>query len=167
MTVRYQAAPRPAHPWWALAAWIGVCLAAGAVGSWFTFDAVRTWYPTLQKPEWNPPASVFGPVWTTLYVLMGVAAWRVWRRHPETEVRPALRLFGVQLLLNAAWSGLFFGLRAPGWAFLELLVLWAAILATTLQFRRLDRPAAWLLAPYLAWVSFAGVLNFTIWRLNG
>lgn len=166
MTVRYQSTPRPLHPGLALLAWIGVCLAAGALGSWFTFDAVRTWYPTLQKPAWNPPASVFGPVWTTLYVLMGTAAWRIWRRSTQANVRPALRLFGIQLLLNTVWSGLFFGLHAPGLAFLELVLLWAAILATLLHFRPLDRPAAWLLAPYLAWVSFAGLLNFTIWRLN-
>jgi len=167
MTARYQIASRPAHPWLALAVWIGVCLAAGGLGSFFTFEAVRTWYPTLQKPAWNPPAWVFGPVWTTLYVLMGTAAWRVWCRKSQVEVRPALRTFGVQLALNAAWSGLFFGMHAPGWAFLELLFLWAALLATVLQFRRLDGPSAWLLAPYLAWVTFAGVLNFTVWRLNG
>jgi len=166
MSVRYRTTTEPARSGWALAFWIGICLAAGGIGSFFTFDAVRTWYPTLQKPEWNPPAWVFGPVWSTLYVLMGIAAWRVSGQKGRAEVRPALRLFGLQLLLNAAWSGLFFGLRAPGWAFLELLLLWAGILATLLQFRRLDRLAAWLLAPYLAWVTFAGFLNFTIWRLN-
>jgi tryptophan-rich sensory protein len=148
-----------------LAAWIGVCLAASGIGSYFTFESVQTWYPTLQKPAWTPPSWVFGPVWTTLYVLMGTAAWRVWR-HSGLAARAALTLFGIQLVLNTAWSGLFFGLRAPGLAFVELVLLWAAILATLLRFRPLDRPAAWLLAPYLAWVTFAGGLNLALWQLN-
>lgn len=165
MSATYGATRQPAHPWWGLAAWIGVCLAAGGIGSYFTFEAVQTWYPTLQKPAWTPPSWVFGPVWTTLYVLMGTAAWRVWRRSGP-EARAALTLFGVQLVLNTAWSGLFFGLRMPGLAFFELVLLWAAILATLLRFRSLDRLAAWLLAPYLAWVTFAGGLNLAIWQLN-
>lgn len=166
MSVTYGSARRPAHPWWGLAAWIGLCLAAGGIGSYFTFESVQSWYPTLQKPAWTPPSWVFGPVWSTLYVLMGVAAWRVWRCPFGPEVRGALTLFGVQLVLNTLWSGLFFGLRSPGPAFFELVLLWVFIAATLLRFRRLDRTAAWLLVPYLAWVTFAGGLNFTIWQLN-
>jgi tryptophan-rich sensory protein len=154
------------HPWIGLVFFLLVCLAAGGIGGWFTSASVSTWYPTLRKPEWNPPAWVFGPVWTTLYLMMGTAAWRVWRARSFQGAAPGLGLFGLQLVLNTLWSIVFFGLRAPGAAFFELALLWLAILATTLQFRRIDPVAAWLMVPYLAWVTFAGALNFTIWRMN-
>jgi tryptophan-rich sensory protein len=139
---------------------------AGGIGSWTTFESVRTWYPTLVKPSWNPPAWIFGPVWTTLYLLMSIAVWRVWRRR---EGAAALRLalaYGGHLVLNALWSVLFFGLRRPDLALLEIVLLWSVLAVLQFRLARFDRPAALLWAPYLAWVSFAGVLNFTIVRLN-
>jgi translocator protein len=110
--------------------------------------------------------SVFGPVWTTLYVLMGIAAWLVWTTAGFRTARTALMLFALQLLLNGAWSWLFFGLHEPGWAFLDIVGLWIAIAATTVAFFGHRQTAGWLLMPYLAWVSFAGMLNFAIWTLN-
>lgn len=146
-----------------LAAWLALCFAAAAFGTQF---GPGDWYAALRKPAWNPPNRLFGPVWTVLYTMMGVAAWLVWRRGGwRAQARP-LGLFMVQLALNAAWSGLFFGLRRPDLAFGEILLLWAAILATALAFRPVSAAAGWLLVPYLAWVGFAAVLNFTLWRLN-
>jgi len=139
---------------------------AAAIGGYATSLGLDAWYRALAKPSWNPPDWVFGPVWTLLYVLMALAAWLVWLRGWKAA-RYALALFVVQLILNAAWSWLFFGLRQPGWAFVEIVVLLAAIIATTVAFARVKPIAAWLLAPYLAWVAFAGFLNFAIWRLNG
>ena len=124
------------------------------------------WYAQLNKPSWNPPGWVFGPVWTLLYVMMSVAAWRVWKQGGFTSQRRPLSLFLLQLALNAAWTPLFFGLRQPGIAFAEIVVLWLAILGTIVAFRQTDKIAAALLLPYLAWVSFASVLNFTLWQLN-
>jgi len=124
------------------------------------------WYAGLNKPSWNPPGWVFGPVWSALYTMMAVAAWLVWQRGGVVAQRRALTWFAVQLALNAAWTPLFFGLHLPAVAFGEILLLCAAIAATLLAFSRVNRLAAWLLAPYLAWVSFAAVLNFMIWRLN-
>lgn len=149
--------------WAGLAIWVALPLLIGAgVGGLFQ---PGPWYDELAKPSWNPPSWVFGPVWTALYVLMGVAAWLVWDRHGRSA-RGALTLFVVQLLFNAAWSAIFFGLQSPGLAFAEILVLWALIVATTVAFWRLRAVAGGLMLPYLAWVSFAAVLNFTIWRLN-
>ena len=146
---------------------IMVCLGVGGVGSGLTNASVKTWYPTLIKPSWNPPDAAFPIVWTTLFVMMGVAAWQVWRRRHELRVDRALTLFTVQLALNISWSALFFTLRNPGLAFIEILLLWVMIAATIATFFKVSRLAGWLLVPYLAWVSFAAVLNFTIWRLNG
>lgn len=155
-----------ARLWLGLVGWILAALAAGALGGLATGSSVDTWYRSIAKPDWTPPDWLFGPVWTTLYVLMGVAAWRVWKRARPGGARGALGLFGLQLVLNAVWSLLFFGLRAPGPAFFELIALWVCIAATALAFSRWDRLAAWLLAPYLLWVSFAGALNLSIWMLN-
>jgi len=149
-----------------LAVAVLVCLAAGAVGSIATADAITTWYAALRKPAFSPPNWVFGPVWTTLYVMMGVAVWLVWRQAGWAGTRVALVLFAVQLLLNTAWSFLFFGFHRPGLAFLEIVVLWAAILATLVAFWQVRPVAGLLLVPYLVWVSFASVLNFAIWNLN-
>jgi translocator protein len=136
----------------------------GGIGSLF---APGAWFQQLNKPAWNPPNWVFGPVWTLLYVLMGLAAWLVWDRYGfRGAARGALILFGVHLLFNTAWSAIFFGLREPGWAFAEILVLWAMILALVTWFWRLHPVAGALLLPYLAWVSFAAVLNYSIWQLN-
>ena len=139
-------------------------LGAGALGGLFTSPAIPGWYAGLEKPSFNPPAAVFAPVWTTLYVLMAVAAWLVWERVRRMDA--AMVAFALQLALNVGWSWIFFGLRQPGWAFAEILVLWAAIAVTMGLFFQRSRVAGWLLAPYLAWVTFAAVLNFAIWRLN-
>lgn len=141
--------------------------AAGIIGSVFTMSAIPTWYAALARPELSPPNWVFGPVWTTLYVLMGIAAFLVWRRGLERrDVKIALAIFIGQLALNTLWSIIFFGLKNPGAAFIEIIFLWLAILATIIAFAKISKPAAWLLAPYILWVSFAAYLNFAIWRLN-
>lgn len=147
---------------------------AGILGSVFTAPQIGTWYAGLVKPELAPPNWVFAPVWTTLFALMGVAAYLVWRRGAGAARRLALTLFFVQLALNALWSFIFFGstsltingLNNIGVAFIEITVLWLAILATILAFRRISRTAAWLLAPYLLWVTWAAYLNYRIWTLN-
>ena len=151
----------------ALAGAVLLPLAVGGLGSFATFDAVRTWYPTLVRPSFAPPSWVFGPVWTALYVMMGVASWLVWRqRDAEPAARRALVLYAVQLLLNLAWSWIFFGLHRPGPALLEIMVLLVMIAVTTLCFRPVSRAAAALMLPYLAWVSFATALNAGFWWLN-
>jgi tryptophan-rich sensory protein len=139
----------------------------GITGAFATMSGVRDWYPELAKPGFTPPAWVFGPAWTLLYLLMGVALWLVWREADRNEnVRPALHAFAVQLILNALWSFVFFGLRMPGAALVEIILLWGAILLTIERFRRVSRLAASLLVPYGLWVSFAAVLNASIWLLN-
>lgn len=151
-----------------LAACILVCQAAGAIGSVFTVTSLDSWYASLVKPSFNPPGWVFGPVWTTLYTLMGIAAWLVWRRGDLSSppVRNALFLFAVQLALNTLWSALFFGLKSPLLALVGIVALMAAILATIVAFKPISPAAAWLMTPYLAWVAFASILNAAIWRLN-
>ncbi|HXG35203.1 MAG TPA: TspO/MBR family protein [Bryobacteraceae bacterium] len=143
--------------------WIAVSMAAGAVGSRFP---PGEWYASLKKPNWNPPNSVFGPVWTALYVLMGMAAWIVWRRAGFARAPLAFGLFFVQLFLNALWPFLFFGVRQPGLALVEIVVLWLVILATMVSFWRVSVAAGMLLLPYLCWVAFATALNYQLWRLN-
>jgi benzodiazapine receptor len=143
--------------------WMVVSLAAGWFGSRFI---PGQWYARLVKPSWNPPSSVFAPVWSTLYILMGVAAWLVWRRVGFAGAPVALALFGFQLVLNALWSYLFFGIHQPAIAFVDIVVLWLAILATTIGFWRVSVPAGVLLLPYLCWVTFASALNLQLWRLN-
>jgi tryptophan-rich sensory protein len=152
--------------WAALLLFLLASFTAAAIGGQATAGAVRSWYPTLAKPGWNPPAAVFAPVWTLLYVAMSVAAWRVWLRRDRPGAWPALRLFFVTLGLNALWSVLFFGLHRPGWALVEILLFWCSLVAVLGRFRRLDAIAGWLWVPYVAWVSFATVLNAAIWWLN-
>lgn len=142
-------------------------LVVGVLGSFSTMDSVRTWYPTLVRPSFAPPTWVFGPVWTMLYAIMGVASWLVWRQGvARPEVQTALALYGTQLVFNLAWSWLFFGLRQPFAALIEIVVLLALIAFTTLRFAAVSRPAATLMLPYLAWVAFATVLNGGFWWLN-
>lgn len=157
------AAPRRAL--WTPLAWVGLCLLVGLVGNVATSSSVRTWYPTLDKPAWTPPGWVFGPVWTALYVAMGLAAARVQLRGGTW--RGPLALFLGQLALNGAWSWLFFGMRSPLAGLLDIGALLVALVATTLVFRRVDRVAAALLLPYLLWVAFATALNAELFRLNG
>jgi benzodiazapine receptor len=141
--------------------------AVGSVGGLATASSVNGWYRHILKPSWNPPSWVFAPVWTTLYLMMGIASWLVWReRETNPESSSALKFYGVQLALNAAWTPLFFGWRKIGWAALEIGVMWAAILGTAVRFYRVRPLAGFLLLPYTLWVTFATVLNATIWRLN-
>jgi len=151
---------------WMLLLFLALCFAVSGMGAIFTSRSVSEWYPVLQKPSWNPPAWVFGPVWTVLYLMMAIAAWMVWRRRGFREGAAALLIFAFQLALNAAWSPLFFGLRNPLAGLLDIIPLWAAILATIAAFRKISPLAAALLIPYWLWVSFATALNFMIWRLN-
>jgi benzodiazapine receptor len=143
-----------------------VCFAAAGIGGLFTARSVPTWYQTIEKPSWTPPSGVFGPVWTVLYLMMGIAAWLVWRKDGFSGAGPALGVFGVQLALNALWSVLFFGMRNPGAGFAEIILLWVAIVATVALFWRVSALAGALLLPYLAWVTFAAALNGAIWRLS-
>ncbi|MGI9515880.1 MAG: TspO/MBR family protein [Pirellulaceae bacterium] len=150
----------------ALVASLAVCFAAAAIGGWVTTSSLADWYAGINKPAWNPPEWLFGPVWTTLFAMMSVAAWLVWRASGFRGAQLAFVWFGLQLLLNVFWSFLFFGQRNPGWAAIEIVVLWLAIAITIALFWKHSRLAALLMVPYLLWVSFAAFLNFTIWQLN-
>jgi len=147
-----------------LVVWVFAVLAAGWIGSQFS---PGEWYASLVKPAWTPPNAVFAPVWTVLYLLMAVAAWLVWREAGFSGATMPLALFIAQLLLNALWSYLFFGIHQPMLALIDIVVLWIAILATTAGFWTVKPAAGALLVPYLCWVGFATVLNFQLWRLNG
>jgi translocator protein len=149
--------------WVGLVAWLVLVFTASLTG---VFVSTAGWYAELNKPAWNPPAWIFGPVWTVLYIMMAVAVWRVWLRGGWRAQSKPLALFLIQWGLNAFWTPLFFGLHLLGWAFVEILVLLVFILLTIRAFRAIDRVAALLLVPYLAWVAFASVLNFTIWWMN-
>ncbi len=152
-----------ARHWLALVGFLVLTLGVAALSGAATADSVRSWYPSINKPSWTPPSWLFGPVWTLLYLMMAVAAWLVWR---QAGWGGALVMFGVQLLLNALWSPLFFGWQQIGWAFVDIVALWLAILATTILFWQIVPAAGILFLPYLAWVSFATALNFALWRLN-
>ncbi|PWB53302.1 MAG: TspO protein [Candidatus Methanoperedenaceae archaeon] len=146
---------------------ITICLFAGFLGSVFTTPAIPTWYATLIKPSFAPPNWVFFPVWTTLFVMMGISLYLVWRNGLEDkQVKKALVIFAVQLILNVLWSAVFFGFRSPSGALVEIFVLWISIVFTIRIFMKVSRTAGLLLLPYLIWVSFAAFLNFMIWRLN-
>ena len=147
-------------------AFLVVVFVAAGVGGVASAAGVRDWYPSLAKPAWTPPAWVFGPAWTALYLCMATAGFLAWRKGGWAGARPALALFALQLVLNAAWSWVFFGLRRPGLALAEIVVLWVAVLATTAALLRVTRPAAWLFVPYLLWITYAAALNFAIWRMN-
>ena len=149
-----------------LVVFVALCLGAAALGSAATVPRIEGWYAALDKPSWTPPDWVFGPVWTVLYLAMAVAAWLVWRQKGWSGARVPLTLFGVQLALNVAWSWLFFGLRSPGLGFADIILLWMAIVATLVAFWRRSAVAGLLFVPYLAWVTFAAVLNYSIWQMN-
>ncbi len=155
---------RPRGPL-ALAGFVLLCAAVAAVGGVATASSLPVWYAGLHKPVFNPPNWIFGPVWSVLYLMIAVAAWRVWRGRGSSK-RAALAVWGVQLALNLAWSLIFFGLKAPGPALVDLALLLLAIAATGVAFLRCDRTAGWMLAPYFAWCCFAFALNVEIWRLN-
>lgn len=141
------------------------CEAAGIIGAIFTTSEIQTWYAGIVRPSFSPPNWVFGPVWTTLYALMGVSLWLVWISKSKHK-KWAVGVFGIQLLLNILWSVLFFGQHNPGAALIEITVLWAAILLTIIACAKISKLAAWLLVPYILWVTFAGFLNYSIWALN-
>ncbi len=148
---------------WKLIISIIIPFLASIIGSLFTTSSVSTWYVELIKPSFNPPSWVFGPVWTTLYLLMGISLYLVWTTKFD---RKAFTVFGIQLFLNALWSVLFFGLRNPLLAFIEIILLWIAIIATIILFYRINKKAAYLLIPYILWVSFAAILNLSLYLLN-
>ena len=143
-----------------LAGSVAICLSAGVIGSVFTVPAISGWYQFLNRPVFSPPNWIFAPVWTILYILMGISLYLAWRR------RARLTWFWLQLVLNANWSSVFFGLRSPKLALLNIIVLWLSIVLAIKDFRRKSVFAAWLLVPYLAWVTFATYLNWAIMRLN-
>lgn len=173
-----------------LLASIIICELAGVLGSVFTYSKISTWYKTLEKPGFNPPGWIFGPVWTTLFLLMGISLYLVWAKDWQTDNKifcskrkiwnswsqkffdgkwqkaNIILIFAVQLFLNVLWSVIFFGMQNPGVAFFELLMLWFAILYTIINFYRISKVAAYLLLPYILWVSFAGILNYFLWILN-
>ena len=146
---------------------IFICLFAGFIGSSFTTPAITNWYAMLQKPSFAPPNWVFFPVWTALFIMMGISLFLVWQKGLEDKkVKTAIYIFVAQLVLNILWSVAFFGLRSPILGLVEIIILWIAILATILTFKKLSKTAAYLLIPYILWVSYAAFLNFLIWRLN-
>ena len=145
---------------------IVICFSASAVGGLATGPQIQTWFATVTKPSWNPPNWVFGPVWTVLFLMMAISAWLVWKKVGLRDGKVALIMFAVQLILNVGWSILFFGMQNIQGALIEIGALWLAIAATIFLFSRHSKAAAWLLVPYIAWVSFASFLNYTIWTLN-
>jgi tryptophan-rich sensory protein len=142
---------------------VAICEGAGIMGSLFTIPAIGSWYQFLNKPAFSPPNWLFGPAWTTLYLLMGVALFLVWKNKGS---KVAFIIFSIQLFLNAIWSIIFFGFHSPFWAFVDLVAMWFVIVGTIFVFYRISKPATYLLLPYIAWVSFAGYLNYSIWQLN-
>ncbi len=140
--------------------------AAGAIGSLFTVQNIPTWYAGLNKPSFNPPNYLFGPVWITLYFMMGIAFFLVWKNSGKFDIKVPAILFITQLVLNALWSIIFFGMKNPMLGFFEIIILWVFIVLCVIKFYPVSKIAAWLLIPYLLWVSFASVLNFKLWMLN-
>lgn len=142
-------------------------IAIGAVAGSFTASSVNGWFTTLVKPSFNPPNWLFGPVWTALYIMMGISCYLVWNSKVAEKIKnEALVFYLIQLLLNFLWSFIFFYAQQPGWALIDIILMWVMILLTILKFGRISSIAAWLLVPYISWVSFATILNFAIWKLN-
>ncbi|NWG03906.1 MAG: tryptophan-rich sensory protein [Syntrophaceae bacterium] len=149
-----------------LVASVLLCQLAGFLGSLFTTPAIPTWYQTLNKPFFTPPNWIFSPVWISLFVLMGISLFFVWRRSDHPQFKPALIFFFIQLILNTLWSIAFFGLKSPLLGLVDIILLWIAILLTVVHFLKISKLAGVLLIPYLLWVSFASLLNFSLWILN-
>ena len=146
---------------------IVVCVAVGGISGFFTSSEITTWYAALNKPSFNPPNYLFAPVWTTLYVLMGISFWLIWKSDAQLSVKnKAMFVFAIQLILNFFWSIIFFSMHQPGYAFIEIIFLWLFILFSIITFYPISKTAAYLLIPYICWVSFASALNFSIWKLN-
>ena len=152
--------------WWKLIASILLCQLAGAIGSLATVQNITGWYLTLNKPFFTPPNWAFGPVWLTLYLLMGISLFMVWNKGLNKKTRPAIQIFGLQLGLNILWSIVFFGLQSIFAGLVVIVLLWLAILWTKLRFWKISKPAAWLLVPYIVWVTIATALNAGVWLLN-
>ena len=146
-----------------LAGFIAACFLAALTGAWFR---PGEWHERLKKPSWRPPDRLFAPVWTALYLMIALAGWLVWRQAGFAGAGLALAAYALQLVVNAAWTPLFFGLRRPDLGFVDIVLLWLSIVATLVLFAPISVVAALLLVPYLAWVAFAGALNFAVWRLN-
>ncbi|MDD1774578.1 MAG: tryptophan-rich sensory protein [Methanobacterium sp.] len=146
---------------------IAVVFIAGSIGNYFTITEITTWYTALTKPTWTPPNWVFGPVWTTLFILMGIALYLVWSKGlKRKDVKIAIGIFAVQLILNTSWSIIFFGLHSPLGGLITIIILWIAILANIIVFYRISKPAGFLLVPYIVWVSIAAYLNYSVYLLN-
>lgn len=146
---------------------VAIPVAAGAASGFFTSTGLGSWYQSIIKPSWNPPGWVFGPVWTTLYIMMGIALYLVWKSGAASALKKtALTLFAIQLVLNFFWSFIFFNQQQIGWALVEIIAMWVTILLTIFSFSKINNTASWLLVPYISWVSFATILNYTIWKLN-
>ena len=152
--------------WFRLIICIVICIMAGIIGSIFTSRNIPTWYATINKPSFNPPNWVFGPVWTTLYIMMGVSLFLIWRQRDAMSISPAIYFFAIQLILNALWSIIFFGMKLMLVGFIEICTLWIFILLSIISFYGISPVASILLLPYLLWVSYASVLNFSIYKLN-
>lgn len=145
---------------------IAFTLGFGSLGGFFTVPEITTWYATLQKPSFNPPNYLFGPVWTILYLLMGISFYIIWQQSPSPNKSKAVILFLIQFILNFCWSILFFKNHLIFWALVEIIAMWFFILLTIIVFGKLNKIASWLLVPYISWVSFATLLNFALWKLN-
>jgi len=144
-----------------------ICEFAGIIGSVFTTPSISTWYASLNKPSFSPPNWIFFPVWTTLFLMMGISLYLVWNKMPKNkDAKKSLMVFGSQLALNVLWSVLFFGLRSPFYGLVEIIFLWLAIALTILKFYRISKNAGFLLVPYILWVTFATFLNYSVWILN-
>lgn len=152
--------------WVKLVISILVCQLAGIAGAIYTSGSLTTWYATLAKPSFTPANWIFAPAWITLFLLMGISLWLVWEKEKKRNINTAFVFFSIQLVLNAMWSAFFFGMQNPLYALIDIALLWLAILATILSFWKISKSAAYLLVPYILWVTFAAVLNFYIWRLN-
>jgi len=143
-----------------------LALSAGFIGSFFTTPSISSWYAFINKPSFSPPNWLFAPVWTLLYILMSIAAFLIWQKRDNPKAKQALRFYGTQLILNALWSIIFFGMHNPGLAFLEIIFLWSFILITLIKFYQINKIAGLLFIPYLLWVSFALILNLFVWMIN-
>ncbi len=139
---------------------------AGLIGSIFTFSSIPTWYAGLVKPVFSPPNWLFGPAWILLYTLMGIAAYLIWKKRQIKGAKTSLWLYGIHLIFNVLWTVIFFGMKNPGLAFAEIIILWALILIVAMKFYKIKKSAGLLFIPYIAWVVFAAILNLAIWRLN-
>ncbi len=143
-----------------------ICQSVGIIGATFTMSSLDNWYRTIQKPSWNPPDWIFGPVWTTLYAIMGFSMWTIWKNRATQKISWCIIIFIIQLLLNGIWTPLFFGLKNPALALIDIMFLFSAIIATIIIFYKVNRLASLILIPYLLWVGFATILNYHLWKLN-